>query len=310
VIADLLPAAELVPEEVQGKACGLPITEQQLCFLLASQRVQVARVITRTLPKFHRGSPFKPRSVVSLCVRCGFIGADYLRVVLAQRKREGIDLSGIPTRCRPGRLWRGKGEHVTGNRHLVRHRDRGLLYLVLYPKTDAQGTPVESYRRFFNAHNLLPIDGELVNRWRVRSPGSDFAGTKKRIPWRLPCLGSITSITLGGTPYTIVGERSKPMHAETKSDRRQRLEADTDQRLQKVLFDAADKLEQPIRAGLAHVQPVRVEYEADTVPAMGQGGPGHLTRKMNEIARRGGEVFQVLQHGSSFLICSRYVNRR
>lgn len=305
IIDRYLPDAALIPEEIQGKATGLPITEAKLAAMLARERVQISRVVTRTLPKFRRGSPFQPRSVVCLCVRTGFIGADYLRVCEAQRRREGLDLGEIALRCRPGNLWGGKGEHVTGNRHLVRHRDRRLLYLVLYPKTNLSGIPIEPYREYFAAVDLQPLDLDLVEAWRKRSLGSSFPGTRKRIPWRLPCLGSIVSISLGGTNFTITGKRSKPIMAQTKTRKTKAASKSEASPVDLPAEDAA-RLQEKLKQAKSGESPrPRGEWQVATINAMGPDGPKNLARALNAAEASGWSVLSILSHGSSFLVCAR-----
>lgn len=312
---DLLPPAALLPAEIQGQASGVPVTEAQLCQLLAGERVQIVRLVTRTLPKFRRGSPFAPRSIVRLCVRCGFIGADYLSVVRRQRIREGMDLSGAWARVAPGPLWRGNGRPVDGNRHLVCHVPSGLLYLVLYPQTDYRGVPIESFRAYFTTDAREPVDRTLVEAWRVRSLGGNFPRTQKKIPWRLPCLGSIVSITLGGTPYALIGERSVPLNAKPRQKRQpaktKAALAETKAAVGETPAVAAETFARPemspellaaIRAAkLGEPQP---NWQAIVTRAVGPGAIGKLLETMNGLPA-GASLLTVLPWGSHFVVLFR-----
>lgn len=190
-----------------GSASGIGISRQRLCGLLASQRTQPVMIVTRTTVRMKkRGNPLAGHGVIKRAGRNGFIGANYASVVNRQRDREQqpIDAEGNVRHFFASSLWRGRGEHVEGNRHLVRHRDTRELYLVFYPRANAQGEPVEMWTRYHRADTDQEIPVELVDPWLLKSNGSRRQRTEKPIPWRAIALSSLEYIRLAGTLYRVL----------------------------------------------------------------------------------------------------------
>ncbi len=198
-------------------------TTARLIRTLAGERVQPVSITTRTPADMRRGggrfgpaNPLIERGVIRLARRGGFIGASYASVVNRQREREGRPLAadGSLETFRAEKLWRGHGEHVRGNRHLVRHKVSGLLYLVFFPSTDKAGKPVVARSEFRWADTDETIPDETVRPWLKLSGVSGRQGTKKQVPWRLFMLEHLVQMKLGGRLYEITdGAVSKKQSA-------------------------------------------------------------------------------------------------
>lgn len=185
--------------------------------LLVEQPTQPVMIVTRTEPPLRKGCPLKDRGVVKVESRNGFIGADYASVVENQRAREGKTVYrtrgqqiGLHLPFKPSRLWEGMGEHVPGNRHLVRHRATNEHYLVFYPKQDAKGVVQAIWTRYEALDTCETIAAEEVTPWLakfrggVRLEGSARQGVSKRIAWRLILLENILRMRVRGSLVAIV----------------------------------------------------------------------------------------------------------
>lgn len=187
-------------------ACYTPISFDQFVRGLALQPTQPVSLVTRTIPEMiMRGNPFAARGILKYEGRSGFIGADYKSVVMRQRRRENrpTDESGQVIRFRPSSLWNGRGEHVRGNRHLVRHVDTGELYLVFYQAHDAKGRTKHLWQRFEFTDTCDTADASDVRPWLIESNVSERQLTRKKIPWRVIALKSIVRIRMNGVLYAL-----------------------------------------------------------------------------------------------------------
>jgi len=200
----------------QGSMESGPVTLDALVEHLARCVVQPVSMCTRTIPAMRRrGNPLLERGVICLAGRGGMIGASYESVVNRQRAREGQPTTrdGQLAHFRASSLWRGQGEHVPGNRHLVRHRQRGDLYLVFYPRADRHGQPIDLWREYRWADDFFPLDPSEVEPWLKTSSGSSRPRTAKRIPWRTIALPSIVSIRIAGQVYRVADCTALPVTA-------------------------------------------------------------------------------------------------
>ena len=192
--------------------------------VLADEPSQTVGLTTRTTPAMRRGgghhgppNPFFERGVVKIANRSGILGVSYESCVNRQRVREGspTESDGTVTSFRAAKLWSGFGEHVRGNRHLVRHKLTGLFYLVLFPRTDRQGRIVSGQTEYRYADNDEPIDESEIRPWLKLSKQSSRQGTKKPVAWRLILITNILQLRAGGNLYEITdARRAEPQRAQ------------------------------------------------------------------------------------------------
>lgn len=179
-----------------------PITFARLAELLVDQPTQPVTLVTRTVPEMRkRGNPFLERGLYCLACRNGFIGARYQSVVNRQRGREERpkDKRGEIIPFRSMGLWNGQGERVPGNRHLVRHKTKGSVYLVFYPQQ-------EFWRRYETSDTLEILPAEEVEPWLKRSSGSTRQGTEKKIHWKTLHPQSLLRIKMQGNLLSLEGQ--------------------------------------------------------------------------------------------------------
>lgn len=199
-----MPTAKTAPQR--------HISQAALVDLLAGANTQPVSLVTRTSPRMRkRHNPFS--YVVCVTERLGMIGANYERAVNRQRWREQQPTTrdGDVEPFKAQSLWRGAGEHVPNNRHLVRHKKTGKLYLIFFPRTNRKGEIIPDRKRYHNAVTMAEIPVDRLRPFLYPPARSVKQGTDKPIHWRLIGLDSLIAIKMAGVTYHI----ARPEEAET-----------------------------------------------------------------------------------------------
>ena len=181
----------------------MKVTLKEALAAIANARICV--IVTKTRPKLLKksrttGEPCPYREVERLAERRVMIGCQYENAVNNQLDREGSQ-----EKFQAESLWNGKGEHVPGNRFLVRHKDSGKEYLAFMPLASATdrwicpetGADVEAE----SLADYLPLERPATNQ-----------GTEKAISWRVVEASNVVQIRAGEF-YDIVSEAAEGVAA-------------------------------------------------------------------------------------------------
>ena len=185
------------------------LTENQLADRLSTLTgAAMVSIVTATEPKMNVKSrltkepnPYMGR-VVRTAVRQGMIGASYENAVQNRRVAEGHEAAMAGETFHAAELWNGKGEHVNGSKALVRHKETNRLYLVFYPRQDAEGAVKVT-------KDVWLCDGEPIDEKCLKSylpprrEGAPRQETERPVAWRCIRLESIVSLTGWGDTFTI-----------------------------------------------------------------------------------------------------------
>lgn len=138
-----------------------------------------------------------------ICKRHGILGAVYSNAVNNQRLREGQPEvePGVVETFIPEKLWNGKGQHDT--RFTVRHSDSGDRYLVLFPRSDAKGTPVVLEDMYVDRQTGTVLTLEELEPFLKNPSSNKRQGTDKKIPWRVIELKNLEQIQLDSEIYVL-----------------------------------------------------------------------------------------------------------
>lgn len=183
----------------------ISITRQQLVELLAGEPAQPVGLVTRTPARMRlTDNPYAGRGIMRVADRHGWIGASYESCVNRQRVREGRPKARVSPaeagvlyveRFRADRLWSGAGEHLPDNRHFVRHKGTGKLYLAFFPLSVLRDLWLDAKQRVIPPAKLEP--------WLIASGRSSTQQTDKQIQWRVIALENLEILRLKKRVYLI-----------------------------------------------------------------------------------------------------------
>jgi hypothetical protein len=193
------------------------VTLSRLLAILDQYRgTVIVSAVTRTEPRLLAksrldGTPTAdrwPHGVEKLCLGRFILANRYQENVRAQRRREGHPK---PEAFRAGKLWRGHGRRI--GRFLARHDGRDRWYIVARPQSDEQGRPVRIWERWIDLATGQDVTGEeleeLGRDWlRDAANAAGRQGVRRTIPYRTYHVESIRTVTLAGTVYAVVPDRS------------------------------------------------------------------------------------------------------
>jgi hypothetical protein len=174
------------------------VTVDELVEILASSRTQPAVIVTRTPARMvKRDNPLAARGVQKISVRHGFLGADYASCVDRQRDREQrpVNDNGAIELFAPLSIWNGAGEQLPGNRHLVRHKSTGALYLKWFPLREQSVVYQDSRNRTIPADQVRP--------YLVKSSPSKRQQLSRPVKWQLIALDHLEIVKANGWSYLV-----------------------------------------------------------------------------------------------------------
>jgi len=175
------------------------VTPDDLVEILANSRAQPAVIVTRTPARMvKRNNPYAARGVQKIAVRHGFLGTDYASCVDRQREREQRPTNdrGAIELFQVEKLWNGAGEQLPGNRHFVRHKTTGKLYLKWFPLRD-------QYVVYQDAKNVTYAPDKIKPFLTKSSAGSKRQGVAKPVRWLLVALDHLEVVKANGWSYLI-----------------------------------------------------------------------------------------------------------
>lgn len=175
------------------------VTPEELVDILANSRAQPAVIVTRTPARMRKtGNPLAARGVQKISVRHGFLGTDYARCVDRQREREQRPLNdrGALELFNADRLWNGAGEQLPQNRHFVRHKKTGALYLKWFPLREQSIVYQDARNRAIPADQVRPF---LLRS----SAGSKRQEVRRPVQWQLIALDHLEIVKANSRSYLV-----------------------------------------------------------------------------------------------------------